>query len=204
MNRQHDGAAAPRQVAHRLHDQLLVGQVQCRGGFVQQQQRAARIRRIPDLGQHSRQLHALALATRELRIQPRPQGGDIGGRHNLFDDLLVRCPAGGMGHAPEGDDFLHGVGKIEQRQLGQVGQPPRQLQTRPLLPGSLADQQLATGRGDITGDQAQQGGLACAVGSRQSQHLSRLQRQVDFREQRRAPGRGAHRAQLQGRHDCIP
>ena len=149
-------------------------------------------------------MHPLSLATGQQGIESVLQVAGIGSGHHPGYDLAIDRRAGVVRDSPQRHHFLHRVGKVEQGQLWQVGQLPRQAPALPLAVPPAAQQQLATGQGYIPGDQPQQRGFAGAVGAGEAENLAGRQRQADVLQQWRTPGRRAGVIEHQYIHDCMP
>ncbi|MNR06164.1 hypothetical protein D3C85_1222270 [compost metagenome] len=124
---------------------MLVLEIECRGGLVEQQQAGGLwlVRRLPDLGQHPGKLHPLALPARQAGIEAtgqvfNPRMGH-GGLH-----YLVAADAGfGVGQSPHGHHLLTQEREAEGRALGQDPEPVGQLGASPGLPGAAKQVDLA-------------------------------------------------------------
>ena len=92
-----------RHISRLLQDQLLMRQIERRGGLVEQQ--AALPCRIPDLTQYPRKVHALTLTTRQRQITARCQMTDISGMHSLHNNRIILLLAAGMWQAAHSYDF---------------------------------------------------------------------------------------------------
>ena len=97
-------------------DPMLVGQVEAGIGLIEQEETLGGIGRgLPDLGEHTRELDALALAPRECRKASLGEINGFDGRQRLSRDVMVRLafPATAVGQPPKQYHFERGQGKIE-------------------------------------------------------------------------------------------
>ncbi|MNE60510.1 hypothetical protein D3C80_1556570 [compost metagenome] len=133
---------------HGLQGGVLVQRVKHRGGFVQQQYLPAAPG--PELRQHPRQVHALALTTGKRQVAATGQMTGIRRVQRLRDDFGIPFASGVVRHTPHGHDLLDAEGKVQGRALWQHGQASRTLRPVPVAQGTAVKADRSGGSRHLT------------------------------------------------------
>ena len=177
QDHQHRRALAG-EIAHGLQGGVLVQWVEGRSRLVEQQHLPCPAR--PQLRQHPRQVHALALAARQRQVAAPAQVLGVCGTQRRLDDFAIAYAAAGMRQAPHADHVEYRKGEIQGRTLRQHGQAPRTLLAGPGTQRAPVQGHAAGGGLQLATEGTEQRALAGPVGAEHAEHLARLQVQVDI------------------------
>ncbi len=176
MENDENRRAAFRPLRRDREDQLLKGEIETGGRFVEKQNAAFR---LSELGEHAREMHPLLLSAGEMEVAFRVAIEKADALQRLINRLLLLLIRRAVRKAADRDDLTNREWKRQGRGLREAGSPPGEFAVLVIPQRTFMEKNSSFVGNGFTGQNPQKRAFARAVRTREDLNAPRPEPEID-------------------------